>query len=133
MPILRSCDRVTWVAPLDKLFGDLRSLDIIKMDIEGMEYKAVMGAKVLINRTRPIIFIEYSPRLQKIGSGIDGRELLLELLKRNYFAEILHRGGTIERIENYEPEAAADLIHTAWQHYVAQEGGSHLDLCFRPN
>lgn len=128
---LGQCDLVP-LLPLDKLFGELPSLDIIKMDIEGMEYKAVVGGKSLIDRTRPIMFIEYSPRFQRAGSGVDGRELLLELLTRGYRAEILHRSHSIEKISG-APEAAADAIDAAWQRHVTEEGGSHLDLCFLPD
>lgn len=127
---LEHCDLVP-LLPLDRLFAELASLDIVKMDIEGMEYKAVVGARSLIDRTRPIMFVEYSPRFQQSGSGVDGRKLLLELLTRRYRAEILHRSGPVERVDCADPLAAAEVIDAVWQRHV-DEGGSHLDLCFLP-
>jgi FkbM family methyltransferase len=128
---LEQCNLVP-LLPLDILLSHISRLDIIKMDVEGMEYKAVKGARTVIERTRPIIFLEYSPRFQKVGSGVEGPELLLEFLQAGYRVEILHRSRGIERITVAAPEQTAQLIDAAWRHHVSQEGGSHLDLCFLP-
>ncbi|MBV9183800.1 MAG: FkbM family methyltransferase [Acidobacteria bacterium] len=121
------------VVPLDRLLSVIARIDIIKIDIEGMEYKAVKGASAILQRSRPVMFIEYSPRFQERGSGVKGRELLLELLKPGYIAEILHRNRSIEQIDSPNPEQTARAIDAAWHRHVSEEGGTHLDLCFRPD
>jgi len=44
------------VEPLDSVVTD--PVDLLKIDVEGMELQALAGAKELIRRTRPLIFIE---------------------------------------------------------------------------
>ena len=43
---------------LDDVLPDLEHCKLIKIDVEGHEYNVLEGAKELINRTRPYIFIE---------------------------------------------------------------------------
>jgi len=44
------------VETLDSVIGD--PVDLLKIDVEGMELQALAGAKELIRRNRPLIFIE---------------------------------------------------------------------------
>jgi len=39
------------------ILNTLPSPDIIKMDIEGAEYDALIGAKELLKRRKPVIFL----------------------------------------------------------------------------
>jgi FkbM family methyltransferase len=50
------------VIPLDGL--ELPSLDLIKIDVEGMEMQALAGAEQTLRRFRPILYIEYA----KVGA-----------------------------------------------------------------
>jgi len=43
---------------LDDQFYNIKRLDFIKMDIEGMEAKALHGATTLIDKFRPIMYVE---------------------------------------------------------------------------
>jgi len=43
---------------LDTLFSSLNSLKLLKIDAEGMEEKILSGGRELIQRTRPILFVE---------------------------------------------------------------------------
>ncbi|HEX6865896.1 MAG TPA: FkbM family methyltransferase [Caulobacteraceae bacterium] len=53
--------------PLDDL--DLASVDLIKIDIEGMEYDALVSAAGLIGRCRPLVYFEYSRRRVRRRGG----------------------------------------------------------------
>lgn len=46
---------------LDEVLADVDHVDIIKMDIEGAEPRALQGMQKLIQKHRPIIFTEFAP------------------------------------------------------------------------
>ena len=54
---------------LDKFCKDKKiSPDIIKVDIEGSEIEMLIGAKNIIKKSRPIIFLSYHPfHIKKLG------------------------------------------------------------------
>ena len=58
------------VAPLDELIGDLPKVDLIKIDVEGMEYDVIQGAIKTINRHRPWMYVE-NDRLEKSHALIE--------------------------------------------------------------
>jgi FkbM family methyltransferase len=45
---------------LDSMIGELETVDLIKIDIEGHEPEALFGAKALITRDKPVILMERS-------------------------------------------------------------------------
>lgn len=119
------------VAPLDRLLGDTQQVDVIKIDIEGREYRAFLGTMKTIKRCRPVIFCEYNPLAQKEQSDVDGSELLLLLINENYDVEILHRSKARNKIAG-EPQEIVALINEEWRRHQEDENGTHLDLCFSP-
>ena len=46
------------VKPLDDLFDDLSNVELIKIDVEGMEYSALKGAEKVISKFHPVICLE---------------------------------------------------------------------------
>lgn len=50
-------DGVTQVITLDSL--NIDDVTLIKMDVEGYEYKALTGARETIERCRPVLYLEY--------------------------------------------------------------------------
>lgn len=46
---------------LDNLLKDIEKVNFIKIDVEGFEYEALLGAENIINKYKPKILIEYSP------------------------------------------------------------------------
>lgn len=46
------------VVPLDDLAGDISSLRLIKVDVEGMEKEVLQGAAGVIERHRPLLYLE---------------------------------------------------------------------------
>lgn len=58
------------VSTLDAELKDIDSLDLIKMDIEGYEYEALLGGKRILEKFHPPIIFEYTPRLyEKLEKG----------------------------------------------------------------
>ena len=69
---------------LDEFCRDKKiSPDIIKVDIEGSEIEMLIGAKNIIKKHKPIIFLSYHPfHLKKLGYK---NSLIFEILKHlNY-------------------------------------------------
>jgi FkbM family methyltransferase len=120
------------VAPLDMVRAALGPVHILKMDIEGMEYRASIGALSFLRDQHPLTFIEYSPDFQRQGSGVEGAELLRLFLDLGYDIEILHRHAGRERIAaSAKPEVIA-RVDAAWREHVERDQGTHLDLCLHP-
>jgi FkbM family methyltransferase len=69
------------------------SVDFIKMDIQGSEVKALCGAKELIHKHRPVMFIEIEQRHLE-ALGYSSKELIEKLLSFDY---------ALYRIENDYP------------------------------
>ena len=57
---------------IDDLIPSDTKLDFVKIDVEGAEYNALLGARGVIARCRPIIVSEFSPKTMPGISGIDG-------------------------------------------------------------
>jgi hypothetical protein len=99
---------------IDVIVGD-RKVDVIKIDIEGHEYSAMLGAAELLSRCHPTIFTEYSSDFQRVGSGVDGTTYLRLLLDYGYRISILRDTG---------PEAIQlDDVDTEWR-----KAPTHIDL-----
>jgi FkbM family methyltransferase len=120
------------VIPLDSIRAAISPVHIMKMDIEGMEYRTALGAITFLREQNPLVFSEYSPRFQKIGSGVEGAELLLLFVDLGYRIEILHRHAARERIGTTDRNEVVNHIDSAWRQHVDRDGGTHLDLCFHP-
>jgi FkbM family methyltransferase len=117
------------VVPLDLLRADFGKIDVLKIDIEGMEYRAFMGAKALMAEQKPITFLEYSPRFQSEISGAEGSALLSFFLDLGYGVEILHRKKKREVVAGDTPAQVIAHIDAAWTRHVEDDKGTHLDLC----
>ena len=72
--------RVT-VVVLDEELQDIPRLDLLKVDVEGMEQQVISGAKTLIAKHRPVLYVE-NDRLEKSRALI---ELIKSLRYRLYW------------------------------------------------
>lgn len=121
------------VVPLDLLRREIGPVDLVKMDIEGMEHRAMLGGLKFFEENRPIVFVEYSPAFQQTVSGADGSELLRLFLKMGYSPEILHRTAPRERVSAADAEPVIAHIDAAWRLHCERDNGTHLDLCLTPS
>ena len=83
-------------------------VDLLKIDIEGAEPRAVAGAIKLIERYRPTVISECSDAMLQQVSHSSLRDYLQWFVDRDYSVSILNRGGS-------EPLAVAstqDLLET---------------------
>ena len=104
---------------LDEALGPLERLDVVKLDIEGAEGRAVRGAARLLESHRPVVCSEFSPRMLQAVSGMSGRE---------YLAWFTERGWDIELAEHPGETLTADAVEARSQ----LDPSEHLDLVFVP-
>ena len=88
------------VASLDDLIEG--PVDFIKIDVEAMELDVLMGARTIVDRDRPIIFIEvrddnipqFLKLIETLGYRID--RIFPDQSYANYFISPLGREGAME-------------------------------------
>jgi FkbM family methyltransferase len=68
--------------------GEGRKLDLIKIDVQGLEGQVIRGATTTIERDRPVIFVEVSPVPMK-NAGEDYRDLLRFFEQRDYAVHLI--------------------------------------------
>ncbi len=109
------CLRIDDIVPADKQIG------FIKIDIEGAEYNALLGASGLIRRCHPVIVSEFSPGLMKGISGIDAREYVKFILDFGYRVSIVEPNGNLT-------DCGLDIekVMKAYENC----GGDHIDILF---
>jgi FkbM family methyltransferase len=105
--------------PLDDVLGPLDRLDVVKLDIEGAEGRAVRGAAGLLETHRPVVCSEYSPIMLEPVSGMSGREYLAWFTERGWDIELAGRPGETLTADAVEARSQADP-------------SQHLDLVFVP-
>ena len=80
------------LAKLDDIFKDMDKLKLIKIDVEGMEREVIVGAKTLIERLSPLIYVE--------NDKIDKSRILIETIKSLDYRLYWHRVPYFNK-ENY--------------------------------
>ena len=107
--------------PLAACLPSNESLDVIKIDVEGAEGKAMRGMLALIERHRPVIFSEFTPSALLSMSGMSPREYLELFTSRNYSLAVLEHSG---------PRAMT--VDALLEHAAAVASDSHLDILLEP-
>ncbi len=105
--------RVDDLIPLNK------NIDLVKIDVQGAEYSALLGASELIRRCHPTIVSEFSPTMMPGMSGVDGRQYLRFLLDFGYKIAVIGGGGTLKDCGT-DPEKVMDAY--------ASSGVDHIDV-----
>ena len=80
---------------VDDLIPREKKIDLVKIDVQGAEYNAVLGASELIKRWHPTIVSEFSPSMMPGISGVDGGEYLRFLLGFGYKIAVIEGDGTL--------------------------------------
>lgn len=109
------CLRLDDIAPADRQFG------FIKIDVEGAEYNALLGASALIRRCHPVIVSEFSPGLMRGISGVDASEYLQFVLDFGYRVSVIEPGGALT-----DCGKDTDKVIRAYE----KCGGDHIDIIF---
>jgi len=65
---------------LDDVLQGLEAIDIIKIDVEGAEHSALVGAGAIIESHHPVIFSEFAPYALEAVSGVSGDDYLRLLI-----------------------------------------------------
>ncbi len=119
--VLLDAETVPCVRP-DALVSPDRRIDLIKVDVEGAEYQALLGCAGIIARDRPTIISEFSPDLMEGISGIDGRGYLKWLTGLGYELSVVEPDGSLHVARNTEDVMAA----------YQQRGTDHIDIVAQP-
>ena len=112
---------------LDGLLGDLPRLDLVKIDVEGMEPLVVRGMATLLGRFRPAVLTEFHPWAIEQATGTSPDDYLATLFALHGVAEVLHRDGTRERCTD---PAAVMAVWRRLNEAAGLAGRLHLDLLF---
>lgn len=60
------------ISTLDSVFPDTQDVDLLYLDIEGYECKAIDGGMELIDRCKPVIVVENKGLIPEFPSGMEG-------------------------------------------------------------
>ncbi|HEV8656054.1 MAG TPA: FkbM family methyltransferase [Candidatus Limnocylindria bacterium] len=80
---------------VDDLVPRTKNIDLVKIDVQGAEYNALLGASELIRRCHPTIVSEFSPTMMPGMSGVDGRQYLRFLLDFGYKIAVIESEGAL--------------------------------------
>ena len=80
---------------LDLLLQDATTVDLVKVDVEGAEYNALLGAEATIRRCRPFIISEFSPAMMPGISRISGEAYLAWLVALGYDLSVVEPDGSL--------------------------------------
>lgn len=100
---------------LDKVLANVDKIDLVKMDIEGAEGRALMGMISLIERHLPPIVFEFNPDLIRTTSQMEA-EVMLAMLAPHYEFWVIQRAGglserplTIPQLQQYHQKELTHL------------------------
>lgn len=108
---------------LDKVLAGLERIDLVKMDIEGAEPRALQGMMQILQRHRPILISEFSPALIKVTSHVTPESYLEQLISLHYELSVIGKGKS-NASRPLRPREIIDMY--------PKSGSSHLDLLAYP-
>ena len=111
--------------PVDTLAAGwpVARVGLIKVDVEGAEYNALLGAAGVVARDRPVIISKFSPDLMPGISGIDGPGYLGWLLGQGYQLSVIRTDGAPDPVGR-----DADAVMQAYR----SRGTDHIDIIATP-
>ena len=108
---------------LDQVVPRDRPVAFMKLDVEGAEYNALLGASVLIKRDKPTLVFEFGPTQLPGISGVTGEEMLGWVIGQGYDLAVLRAGALPEPM-------GADSA--AVMRAFTVRGVDHIDVLARP-
>jgi FkbM family methyltransferase len=109
---------------LDRLLDDGATVDLIKVDVEGAEYNALLGAEATIRRCRPFIISEFSPSMMPGISHVSGEDYLRWLIALGYHLGVVEADGTLTETGK-DIDAVMCIYHSRMT--------DHIDIAAQPN
>jgi FkbM family methyltransferase len=99
---------------IDDFVSPNAHIGFVKIDVEGYEFKALVGGRKMIERCRPIIISEFAPPNLQESSGVSGREYLEFFLSLGYDISSVTRShvkpGNVDEILARFEESGSDHI-----------------------
>ena len=114
--------RTVAALPVDMLVGAGQRIDLVKVDVEGGEHLALLGAATVLRRCRPVIVSEFSPGQLATVSGIDGPGYLAFIVSLGYRLAVLGQDGA------FSPGQSVSDVMAAY----AAAGLDHIDIVAIP-
>ncbi len=108
--------------PVSAILPPDQELDVVKIDIEGAEGKALRGIAELLRCSKPVIFTEFTPSALPARSGMSATEYLEFFYGLGYEIGVLRDGGEL-RCGKDPSRVMAELPRAQFD---------HLDLVARP-
>lgn len=108
---------------VDRVIPHAPPVGLLKLDVEGAEYSALLGCKALIQRDRPIIVLEFAPGQLTGISGVTGEHLLAWLVAQGYTLEVIAAEG---------PTMPVGQDTAAVMQAYEDRGTDHIDILARP-
>lgn len=107
---------------LDRIVPAGQPVHLVKIDVEGAEYNALLGCETLLRRDRPVIVSEFSPGMLPGISGIPGEAYLRWLSGIGYDLAVVGAEGASR------PLLDIDAIMAAYR----ARGADHIDIVALP-
>jgi FkbM family methyltransferase len=108
---------------LDHALAGEERIDLIKMDVEGSEGRALQGMRQLLQKHRPIVICEFSPYALPIVSGVQPEVYMNTWRELGYELSAITRTGWHPRVLNN-----AEIM----QHFTPPSALDHIDLLATP-
>lgn len=91
------------VETLDRLLTPMKLefVDVIKIDIEGFEFKALLGMKEILKKHQPLLCIELN-ELCLVDLGTSGNEVLTWLKTQGYTTFSIRRNGDLLKTDRVQ-------------------------------
>ena len=81
------------ITSLDRLFNNIPIVNFIKIDVDGFDYKVLTGAAQLLEKFKPIVFIELGEYHLNLNG--DSAKDILRFFKKLNYGGILETGEVI--------------------------------------
>lgn len=96
---------------LDNLFQNIKKLDVIKIDVDGFDFKVLKGSENLIKKFKPKIFVELND-VQLRANGNTVKDIL------NFMKKYDYKGTLEQKVEVKSYEQVMDIINSTPTKYT---------------